>query len=189
MDGHCQSQITTATSGAMCNWNYRCSSSAGSAGSVCASDAEVFDWNPSHTSTSITVGVYAIAMVQQDSDWSSSSTPVSSTSLSTIGLHGAHSSSASRNEPAKGGGSSSSSAKVIVPAVVVPVVVLIAFVAAVIFCLRARKRRARSQAERSSYHNSAGLSQWEKSVTPDTSTFNEDGSSNWQGSNMEPMRR
>lgn len=183
----------------MCALSYSCSSSGGVAGSVCGSNAEVFDWNPSKTSTEVAVSVYPIAMVQQDSDLMLSSSHTENThtfksphSSTPASLEG----SGSSNED---GGSSSSSAKIIVPAVVVPVVALIAFIAAVIFCLRARKRRARTRAEGSSYHNYTGVSRWQKGVGSDITTANGDGHSSWQGSNwqdsnsqgthLEPLRR
>ena len=170
-NGVCVSQITTTTSGAMCDINYSCSTSSGIAGSVCASNAQVFTWDPQETATAVFVTAYPINMMQQDSDLASSSTTIPG-ALSTLSTHKSQSTGSVQgggNGGEQQGGSSTSGAKVIVPAVVVPVVALIAFVAAVIFCLRARKQRARRRAEGSYAPN-----QWEKNSTPDASADNGD---------------
>ena len=140
--GFCGSQVQTATSGAMCDINFSCSTGASSVGqTVCPSNANAFSWNPSQTNTLITISAYAILMMRQDSDLPTSIT------VTTFLTHKTHTTSAHAAGTNDNDSSSSSSAKVLVPAILLPILALITFIATTIWCLRARKRTARKRAE------------------------------------------
>lgn len=165
----------------MCDLNFQCTGSSGVVGSVCASDASVFRWEPDQTSTTIIVTAYPMDLMQQDSDLISTSSHTPG-APNTLFPSKSQSSSQGNGSGSQHHGSSSSVVKTIVPAVVVPVVALIAFIAAVILCLRHRKRKARAKAE-SSYGGSDERGTNVGSYPP---TDSGDNAYSWNGGSPRP---
>lgn len=177
-DGRCAYQVTTATSGAMCDLNFKCGvSNSTSASSVCPSNASAFTWDPSQTDTSISIIAYGMLLVYQPTDLSLTQVPT--TQVQTITVIPTNPKTPDTASSGSGTGnqspqhlSSGTPASVLIPAIVVPVVALFAIIGLIIFLLRRRKQKARSSAYAPSSRN--GPFQYDKANTTTASVTSDD---------------
>jgi hypothetical protein len=133
----------------MCSLDYHCTTNNTSASYVCPTSPVAYTWSPAQTDTQISITAWPILLVHQPSDMSLVQSSTSTTTSGTTSISTTHTSTTRTGGVTTATGNHhhhGTSTKVLIPAIVVPVVALFAIIAAIIFVLRARKRRARARA-------------------------------------------